>query len=276
MLCVHWTWPRGATRYCRPSTVSRLTGVVRHSPLLRPRTARTREPQTLRPRRVIQADGPVEDVHGEPPGFCTCVDVDMVTSSGAESGLCEHCSRLRAVCTRSVIQSKSSALVSVQRSRSSAPLSFVCTALKTWHTGPHEYRTRGTRPSQDRGHRGHQGRGAQTARRGRRRQALPAGRGPRARHGLLRAVPLLPQPRRPADRAHHRRLRLARRAPPSRRTPRSPTPDRSRALDRGVRGGARAGRWSTRTSTRSSTDRPCPGTPRPTRPSRPRPASGCS
>ena len=44
MLRTHWVLPRGATRYRVPSTRSGLTGVVRHSPDLRPLTARTRDP----------------------------------------------------------------------------------------------------------------------------------------------------------------------------------------------------------------------------------------
>ena len=43
--------PRG-DQVALPSTVSGLTGVVRHSPLLRPRTASTRDPMTLIPARV--------------------------------------------------------------------------------------------------------------------------------------------------------------------------------------------------------------------------------
>ena len=39
----------------RPSRVSRLTGVVRHSPLVRPRTRSSREPHTLTPARVRRA-----------------------------------------------------------------------------------------------------------------------------------------------------------------------------------------------------------------------------
>ena len=40
---------------------------------------------------------------------------------------------------------------------------------------------------------------------------LAARRGPRARHGVVGGLPLLPEPRRPAHRAHHRRLRRPRR-----------------------------------------------------------------
>jgi len=44
LLRTHWVFPRGATRYRSPSKFSGFTGVVRHSPDLRPRTARIREP----------------------------------------------------------------------------------------------------------------------------------------------------------------------------------------------------------------------------------------
>ena len=44
MLRTHCVFPRGEIRYRSPSRVSGFTGVVRHSPDLRPRTASTREP----------------------------------------------------------------------------------------------------------------------------------------------------------------------------------------------------------------------------------------
>ena len=52
-----------------PSWSSRLTGVVRHSPLVRPRTRSSREPHTLMPSRVSAHDDAVEDVPGEPAGL---------------------------------------------------------------------------------------------------------------------------------------------------------------------------------------------------------------
>jgi hypothetical protein len=54
-LRTHWVWPRGATRNRSPSTVRRLTGVVRHSPVVRPRTRSSRDPHTLTPARVSSA-----------------------------------------------------------------------------------------------------------------------------------------------------------------------------------------------------------------------------
>ncbi|GAA3243890.1 hypothetical protein GCM10020256_69120 [Streptomyces thermocoprophilus] len=51
-----------------------MTGVVRHAPLLRPRTASTREPQTLMPRRVSHATKGFMTRTVMKPGLRTCVD----------------------------------------------------------------------------------------------------------------------------------------------------------------------------------------------------------
>ena len=60
----HCVMPRGATRYCVPSIVSRFTGVLRHSPLVRPRTRSSRDPQTLMPSFVRPLHRGVEHVVG--------------------------------------------------------------------------------------------------------------------------------------------------------------------------------------------------------------------
>src|SRR4029077_9441484 len=68
MLRTHWVLPRGATRYCRPSTSSRLTGVERHCPDLRPLTSRTREPIRLIPIRVAPATALLKTLRVNQPG----------------------------------------------------------------------------------------------------------------------------------------------------------------------------------------------------------------
>src|SRR6185312_8363641 len=66
----------------------------------------------------------------------------------------------------------------------------------------------GTGPGGD--HRGDPGRGSRLPGHRRRAGAEPARHRPGSRHGFLGPVPLLLQPRRAADQADHRRLRLAR------------------------------------------------------------------
>ena len=76
-----------------------------------------------------------------------------------------------------------------------------------------------------------EGRGPPPARR-HRSAAVPAGRRPRARHGVVGDLPLLPEPRRPAHGADRRRVRRSRRAR------RSPVPQR-----RGADESADCPRW---------------------------------
>jgi hypothetical protein len=61
-------WPRGATRYLARSSASRFTGVRRGSPLLRPRTSKTREPHTLIPTRVKPAISRLKTFRVNQPG----------------------------------------------------------------------------------------------------------------------------------------------------------------------------------------------------------------
>ena len=67
-LRTQWVCPRAATRYRVPSTVNRLTGVRRGSPLLRPRTSSTRDPATLTPARVSSATAGLKMCRVNQPG----------------------------------------------------------------------------------------------------------------------------------------------------------------------------------------------------------------
>ena len=100
-----------------------------------------------------------------------------------------------------------------------------------------------------------------------------AGGRPRGRHGLVGRVPLLPQPRRSADRADHRRLRRGRRMRGGGRTRRARSRERRCALVARRARRSDRGRSRTPTSTHSSTGAPFPVTPRPRRRSFPR--AGC-
>ena len=79
----------GPTGCCRagrpgsglPSTSSRLTGVDRHWPDLRPLTSRTREPMMLIPERHQPVDARVEDVAGEPARL-----LEAIRAEGAAGG----------------------------------------------------------------------------------------------------------------------------------------------------------------------------------------------
>jgi Cation transporter/ATPase, N-terminus len=58
-----------ATKYRWSSNVSRLTGVARHSPLVRPRTRSSRDPHTLTPARVSTATAGLKILRVNQPGL---------------------------------------------------------------------------------------------------------------------------------------------------------------------------------------------------------------
>src|SRR4051794_29923828 len=104
MLRTHWVLPRGATRYRCPSKASRLTGVLRHSPLFRPFTSSTREPAMLIPVRVAPATSLLKTFLVNQPGslkrsaisrFLQCPDRRRLDADGKDAGPVDHCSRPR-------------------------------------------------------------------------------------------------------------------------------------------------------------------------------------
>ena len=148
----------------------------------------------------------------------------------------------------------SSALGSMVRSRrhnARAVLLFVVIDLVSVRSSADDRFGAAHRPGAGPGgdHRGDPGRGPRLPGHRRRPGAEPARHRPGPRHGLVRPVPLLQQPRRAADQADHRRLRRARGGRRGRRGGRSTGTTWPAASPRPARRSG-TGRWPTRTSMR--------------------------